>query len=467
MLMPASTEFADLCQSQITMMARAVGAESTAVYLAESWTEQVLPQLVPIAVYPSVTSPNQPRSNSLTADKALPGTAEATREKARSRPQQLAALTPDETAEVLHPERLLLPYGKASPAEETAPQQLAIPLTHEGRVVGILVSRRADRPWQEAERGQMEECAHSLALACVLDQRGQWLQTQLSALNQLQAQQSDRFHELLHQLRNPLTALKTFGKLMIKRLSPEDKNQTLAQSMLRESDRMQDLLGYFDDTLEAADQTRTETGNMPLLLPSSDEDDTTVEAKALPVTANSLSHFGGTLVIQPCAVEALVTPLVNSLEALSETSNITLHILAPTSDSIVNADTQALTEVISILLENALKYAPSGSHIWLQWGLSHPHRPLLEGILVGDTGPGIPKTDQPHIFERHYRGVQSSGQIAGTGLGLAIACDLVQEMAGAIEVYSPLADLPESIQPFLQKLPKERGTALIVWLPKG
>ncbi|MEO1296311.1 MAG: ATP-binding protein [Cyanobacteria bacterium J06636_16] len=466
--MPASTEFADLCQSQITMMARAVDAESTAVYLAESWTEQALPQLVPIAVYPPVNSTTQPRPGSLAADKALPGnTFEPLGKDTRSRPQPPAALTPDETEEVLNPQQRLLSYGNAPQSEQAVLQQLAIPLTHEGQVVGILVSRRANRPWQKAERDQMEECAHSLALACVLDQRGQWLQTQLSALNQLQTQQSDRFHELLHQLRNPLTALKTFGKLMVKRLSPEDKNQSLALSMLRESDRMRDLLGYFDDTLEAADQTRTTTSSSPLLLPPSEHNDTTVEAKALPVTAESLSHFGGPLTIQPCAVKALVAPLAGSMEALSETFNITLHVLSPESDSLVNADAQALTEVISILLENALKYAPSRSDIWLQWGLSHPHELSLEGILIGDTGPGIPKADQPHIFERHYRGIQASGQIEGTGLGLAIACDLMQKMAGAIEVHSPLGNLPMPLRPPLPDLPEERGTAFIVWLLKG
>ena len=467
MLMPASTEFADLCQSQITMMARAVGAESTAVYLAESWTEQALPQLVPIAVYPSATSTTQPRPGTLAPNKALPGTAfEPIGKRNQSHLRQAAALTPDEIEEVLHPERLLLPYGNTPHSEQTVTQQLAIPLTHENRVVGILVCRRADRPWQTTERDQMEACAHSLALACVLDQRGQWLQTQLSALNQLQAQQSDRFHELLHQLRNPLTALKTFGKLMVKRLSPEDKNQALALSMLRESDRMQDLLGYFDDTLEAADQTRAETGESSLLLPSADED-TTVEAKVLPVTADSLSHFGGALTIRPCNVQNLVAPLVGSLEALSEASNIALHILRPESKSIVNADAQALTEVISILLENALKYLPTGSDICMQWGLPHSQQSHQEGVLVADTGPGIPKADQPYIFERHYRGVQASGDIEGTGLGLAIACDLVQEMAGTIEVYSPLADLPESVKYSLEHYPAERGTAFIVWLPKG
>ena len=465
MLMPASTEFAALCQSQITMMAQVIGADSTAVYLAESWTEQALPKLIPIAVYPPMASAAQSQADPLASERALTGSADSSATKASQSPAPM--LTPDEAQAVLGTKQWLLPYDNASRSERTTPQQLAIPLVHEGRVVGILVGWRADRPWQADERHQMEECARSLALACVLDQRGQWLQTQLSALNRLQTQQSDRFHELLHQLRNPLTALKTFGKLMMKRLAPEDKNQSIVLSMLRESDRMRDLLGYFDDTLEAVDQTRTQAEvSVPLLEPAPDND-TTLEARALPVTADSLSHFGGTLAIKPCSVKALVTPLVDSVETLSEARNITLHVLAPEHKAMVNADDHALTEIISILLENALKYSPPESDIWLQWGLFHPHQPYLQGIVVGDTGPGIPKADQPRIFERHYRGVQMSSQIGGSGLGLAIAYDLVREMAGFIEVYSPLADLPLALPKTLLNLPQERGTALVVWLPKS
>ena len=466
MLMPASTEFAALCQSQIAMMAQVVGADSTAVYLAESWTEQALPKLIPIAVYPPITHTTQPKSGSLVADKALASSVSENVEEGVVQPMQPSVLTPDEAEEVLSTKRSLLPYGKTSHSKHTTPQQLAIPLVHEGSVVGILVSWKTGRPWQPDERHRMEECAHSLALACVLDQRGQWLQTQLSALNRLQTQQSDRFHELLHQLRNPLTALKTFGKLMMRRLAPEDKNQSIVLSMLRESDRMQDLLGYFDDTLEAVDQTRTETSEtVPLLVPS-DKDDTTLEAKALPATVDSLSHFGGTLAVKPCSIKTLVAPLIDSTKTLSEAANIRLHVLEPEHEVIIKADAHALTEIISILLENALKYSPSESDIWLHWGLSHPHQSHLEGILVGDTGPGIPKNDQPHIFERNYRGIQASSQIQGSGLGLAIACDLVKEMKGVIEVYSPLADLPLPLPDAVPISSQGLGTAFVIWLPK-
>ncbi|MBE9064795.1 sensor histidine kinase KdpD, partial [cf. Phormidesmis sp. LEGE 11477] len=86
-----------------------------------------------------------------------------------------------------------------------------------------------------------------------------------------------------------------------------------------------------------------------------------------------------------------------------------------------------------------------------------------QGIVVGDTGLGIPAADLVRLFERNYRGVQAKGDIPGTGLGLAIAQSLMSEMHGFIEVVSPAAGtpwLPESA--FNSE--SGPGTVFIVWL---
>ena len=457
MLMPASAEFAALCQSQITMMAGVVGADSTAVYLAEGWSDQAVPQLISIAVYPT---PKSSQSTAPRLDRLLP---EAASSSGATEPAQFVAAA-DEMPVQPDPRLLSDPtYSTARDADRTTLQRLAIPLMHEGGVFGVLVSWRADRPWQQPERDQMQECAHSLTLACVLDQRGQWLSTRMSSLDRVQAQQSDRFHELLHQLRSPLTALKTFGKLLIKRLPSEDQNQLLVSNMLRESDRLQELLGCFDETLQAADDTREAAStSAPLLLAPANE---SPEEPALLTAADSLAHFGGALDIHSGSVAALIEPLVRLNQPLAEAAEMRLHLVPPTEDVWLQFDPKALGEILNNLLDNSLKYSFPDTDVWMQWGLAHPEQPTLGGILLGDTGPGIPLTDQERIFERHYRGRQAAGELDGSGLGLAIAADLIGEMYGQIEVYSPLSQLPWALPETLPLPADTMGTAFILWLP--
>ncbi len=161
-----------------------------------------------------------------------------------------------------------------------------------------------------------------------------------------------------------------------------------------------------------------------------------------------------------------MTPLSELIAPLAEAANRTFHIIPAEAEVWVQADRNALLEILNNLIDNALKYAPAGTHIWLQWGLLRPHQPQMTGILIGDTGPGIPVLDQVHIFERHFRGVQAHGQLAGSGLGLAIAHDLMREMHGDIELYSPLSELPWPLPPPITDLHPPAGTAFIVWLPK-
>lgn len=85
-----------------------------------------------------------------------------------------------------------------------------------------------------------------------------------------------------------------------------------------------------------------------------------------------------------------------------------------------------LMEVLSIILDNAIKYGPSGSVIELdaKW------QGQRMALSVTDKGEGIAPKDMPHIFERFYRSTQASGE--GYGLGLALAHKLVTEAGGSI-----------------------------------
>ena len=91
-------------------------------------------------------------------------------------------------------------------------------------------------------------------------------------------------------------------------------------------------------------------------------------------------------------------------------------------------------EIISNLVDNAIKYNHENGHVWISW--HHDDHDLT--IQIKDDGMGIALSDQSRIFERFYRADKShSSTIEGTGLGLSIVKHGVQFHHGSIQVESP------------------------------
>lgn len=91
-----------------------------------------------------------------------------------------------------------------------------------------------------------------------------------------------------------------------------------------------------------------------------------------------------------------------------------------------------LRQMLSNLINNAIKYTPKGGEIHI-----HGHAEGGQLIIeVSDNGPGIPLSDQPYIFDKFYRGSNIGKDIAGTGLGLAIVKSIVENHQGRIWVES-------------------------------
>ncbi len=102
---------------------------------------------------------------------------------------------------------------------------------------------------------------------------------------------------------------------------------------------------------------------------------------------------------------------------------------------LVCGDYDRLKQVLVNLIANAIKYTPQGGEVVVDLGKAG-HRARLS---VSDNGPGIPEEDQPHIFERFYRGEkartrQRDGK--GFGLGLSIAYWIVRNHGGTIDASS-------------------------------
>ena len=138
--------------------------------------------------------------------------------------------------------------------------------------------------------------------------------------------------------------------------------------------------------------------------------------------------------IQPGAPADLLQEAVESFREIARAQNVELKV-EDNASARVGADPEAIHQVFSNLLDNALKYAQSGGRIVLG------ARQVPEGVefYVQDFGPGIPSEHLPRLFERFYRVDKArSRESGGTGLGLAIAKHIVLAHGGTIRAQSEL-----------------------------
>jgi signal transduction histidine kinase len=481
--MPASDEFVALCHAQVTLLTQGLGAALGVIYLAEDLAEGVHSNVLPVVAYPEFLVDWH-------ADEVL---SLLTRNPRRESTLPRLVSQPDEATDSLTPNLSPSPHladlplvndvsSDAADSFYSDPdlslnlqRQAVSPLVYEGVVMGFLVTARADRLWTEQEQLQIQHIAQTLAIARMLDQRTEWLKRDLHHQKRLWREQRDRLDDLLHQFRNPLTALRTFGKLLLKRLLPEDANHGVAESVVRESDRLQALLKQFDRTLELGREE-------PLTLPADQEwaiaamKSSARPSLALPAPQDTLNLSlpfqenvltGTSLNIQPCTLTTLFKPLLLNAEAIASDRQLQLHVSVEGNLPPVLVDAALLQEVLSNLIDNALKYTPSGGHVLVQIeAADSASHPTMQLVAIADTGPGIPPADLPHIFERHYRGVQADTEIPGTGLGLAIAQTLVQAMQGVIEVFSPAQAWSHLAAEYEElAIADHPGTVVVLWLP--
>ncbi len=105
----------------------------------------------------------------------------------------------------------------------------------------------------------------------------------------------------------------------------------------------------------------------------------------------------------------------------------------------VVCDAEAVHQILINLLDNAIKYTPSGGLITIGMRTYANTRPQRVEIFVRDTGIGIPAEDVPRLFERFYRVDKArSRELGGTGLGLAIVKHLTLAHGGEVRVESVL-----------------------------
>lgn len=146
-------------------------------------------------------------------------------------------------------------------------------------------------------------------------------------------------------------------------------------------------------------------------------------------------------------VELLLSDLLNrAVQRSNARSSVPVEFDLASADISVTGNEDELERLFSNLIENARRYSPSDSPVWVK---AEQLGTTLK-VQVMDRGPGIPPEDLRHLGERFYRvDTARARQDGGTGLGLAICREIAQAHGGRLEFQSQVGV----------------GTVAIVWLP--
>ncbi|MZQ99081.1 MAG: HAMP domain-containing protein [Acidaminobacter sp.] len=201
------------------------------------------------------------------------------------------------------------------------------------------------------------------------------------ALEKTEAIRKDLIANVSHELRTPLTSINGFVQSMMDGLVSEaDRDEILGLV----KDETQHLIHLTADLLELA---KLQAGTRPLR-------------------------------IDEILLEPLVHQVMNSMKAMADERGIALDAdLPPTLK--LDADADALRQILTNLIDNAIKYSMDGGAVALRVS---QQRGGVE-FCVADQGPGIPEEALPMVFDKFYRADARSG--SGTGLGLSIVKALV------------------------------------------
>ncbi len=145
----------------------------------------------------------------------------------------------------------------------------------------------------------------------------------------------------------------------------------------------------------------------------------------------SADNKGWSIKMSSVEPDTLLLNLYEAFQPIAAEKNIALSITLPEENTpTLTGDKERITQVLSILLHNALSYTPAGGSVRLI--LTCHGKNIL--FSVEDNGPGIPDTEKERIFERFYRSDKSRSKKGHFGLGLCIAAEIIHAHRGKISV---------------------------------
>ncbi len=268
----------------------------------------------------------------------------------------------------------------------------------------VVLLRRALRPVEEITRSAERITSHSLSERLPVPNSGDEFEHLSQALNGMIARLDDSFQhnrrflaDASHELRTPLTILRSELEAMVQRQHFKADERVTADNLLEEVERLANIVEnlFALSRLDAGD-ARSEHSRFDL-------------AKLVAVTSEQMW-------------------------LLAEDKGLTISCQTPEPVT-VEGDRARLKQVIVNLLDNAIKYTPSGGAIKLSVA-ARGNEAVFE---VDDTGIGIPQDAQQQVFDRFFRvDAARSRQIGGAGIGLSIVKAICSAHNGRVTVESQI-----------------------------
>lgn len=159
------------------------------------------------------------------------------------------------------------------------------------------------------------------------------------------------------------------------------------------------------------------------------------------LTSSRISHQQ--IDLQSLLVYPAIASVMAEIGVIAKEKNIEME-LSGSEDVCVLADEALFKLMLSNLIENAVKYTPSGGRVWVNID-QHNTRCKLS---IQDTGCGIAPQERTLVFERFYR--VSTPTVEGSGLGLAMVADIIEKFSGSIELKTPQTGIGLLVEIMLQ-----------------